>query len=266
MVYVQSNSQTHDIGLVASDGNLINPSLHRRAAAPSWSPDGRKVAFYGEPGINEFGGVYAQGSGVWVIEVQSGIVELIFQVDHITNMNWSPDGTKLALEVGPPGVAHQVFVIDAGGGQEISRFPGEQPAWSPDSQELIIKGCKPECGLWRVGFDGRGGRLMTGDSTDSYPSWSPGGEYLVFASRSRTGDWELYRLQLADGEVLPLTNRPGTDTTPVFSSDGLEIYWRTDTSGSWQIKAMAVDGSSDRVVKESVGPSDDWGLARPAVH
>jgi TolB protein len=203
-----------------------------------------------------------------VIEVQTGAVELIFQVDHITNMTWSPDGTKLALEVGPPNVAHQVFVIDARGGREISRFPGEQPAWSPDidNQELIIKACKPECGLWRVGLDGVGGRLMTGDSTDSYPSWSPNGDYLVFASRAGTGDWEIYRLQLANGEAVPLTNRPGSDTTPVFSSDGLEVYFRTDAFGDWQIRAMAVDGSNERVVKDGVGSSDDWGLARPAVH
>jgi hypothetical protein len=46
----------------------------------------------------------------------------------------------------------------------------------------------------------------------------------------------------------------------------LEIYFRTDTSGSWQIRALAVDGSRERLVKEDVGFSEDWGLARPAVH
>jgi hypothetical protein len=46
----------------------------------------------------------------------------------------------------------------------------------------------------------------------------------------------------------------------------LEIYFRTDTSGSWQVRALAVDGSRERLVKEDVGFSDDWGLARPAVH
>ena len=71
---------------------------------------------------------------------------------------------------------------------------------------------------------------------------------------------------MPDGDPERLTFRPGTDTTPVFSPDGLEIYFRTDTSGSWQVRAMAIDGSHERIVKEDVGPSDDWGLARPAVH
>lgn len=266
IVYVQSNAQTHELGLVSSSGELLNATLHRRAAAPTWSPDGSRVAFYGEPGISEFGGVYAQGSGVWIMDIATGQVELLVQIDHITNMDWSPDGAKLAIEVGPPGVSHQVFVIQAGDGKEISRFPGEQPTWSPDGQELIVKACNPECGLWKVGFNGSGGRLVTGDSTDSYPSWSPKGDYLVFSSRSRTGDWELYRFSLVDGALLALTNRAGSDTTPVFSSDGLEIYFRTDALGSWQVRAMAVDGSHERVIREDVGPSDDWGLARPAVH
>jgi Tol biopolymer transport system component len=263
---VQSNAQTHELGLVSSSGELLDASLHRRAAAPAWSPDGSRMAFYGEPGISELGGVYAQGSGVWIMDMGTGQVELLLQMDHITSMDWSPDGTKLAVEVGPPGVSHEVFVLQAGDGQEFSRFSGEQPTWSPNSQELIIKACNPECGLWKMGFDGSGGRLVTNDSTDSYPNWSPTGDLVVFSSRSRTGDWELYRLNLNNGELLSLTNRTGTDTTPVFSSDGLEIYFRTDASGSWQVRAMAVDGRNEQIIRADVGPSDDWGLARPAVH
>jgi Tol biopolymer transport system component len=265
-VYVQSNGQSHSLGIVSSAGVLINRELHRRAAAPAWSPDGQQLAFYGEEGINTLGGIYGQGSGVWLIEMQSGSVRQIFAIDHATNINWSPDSGKLAVEVGPPGVTHQVYVIDANDGHELGRFAGEQPAWRPDSQKLVIKSCLPECGLWRVGLNGSPEGLLTDNSTDSYPTWSSDGQYIAFASRSRAGDWEIYRLDLNTSDVLRLTDRLGTDTTPVFSPDGLEIYFRTDVAGSWQVRAMAVDGSHERLVQADVGPSDDWGLARPAVH
>jgi Tol biopolymer transport system component len=254
------------LGIVSSTGELVNGELHRRASAPAWSPDGRQIAFYGEEGINALGGIYRQGSGIWLIEIQSGSVRQLFPIDHITNINWSPDGSKLAVEVGPPGVTHQVYVLDANDGRELSRFAGEQPAWSPNSQNLVIKSCLPECGLWRVDLNGNGGTLLTDNSTDSYPTWSSDGQYIAFASRSRAGDWEIYRISIGENSPVRLTDRLGSDTTPVFSPDGLEIYFRTDASGSWQVRAMAVDGAHERLVKADVGPSDDWGLARPAVH
>jgi Tol biopolymer transport system component len=269
VIFVQSSGVNHDLGLVSSGGALIDADLHPRAAAPAWSPNGGEVAFYGEEGIQELGGIYAQGNGVWILNVQSGSPRLLFPIDHVRNMTWSPDGDKLAFEIGAPGVEiHSVVVIDARDGKEINRFPGEQPAWLPDSAELVIKSCAPECGLWRVGIDGSSSRLLTRDSTDSYPAISPNGEYLVFSSRFRNGDWEVYRVPLAnpDAELVRLTNRPGTDTTPVISPDGREIYIRTDAFGGWQITAMAIDGSNERTIRSDVGPSDDWGLARPAVN
>jgi hypothetical protein len=265
VVYVQSNGQNHYLGLVRSTGALINDGLHQMASAPAWSPDGRKLAFYGEPGLNTLGGVYAQGSGVWVLEVEPWQLNLLLKIDYVKNMAWSPDGIKLAVEIGDPNLPHQIFVIDTRDGREISRFPGEQPTWNPDSQELVIKACSPDCGLWKVGFDGSGAQLLTNDPTDSYPTWAATNRYVVFTSR-RSGDWEIYRLGLVNGELTRLTNRPGSDTTPIFSPDGLEIYIRTDAFGqNWQITAISVDGRRERLIREDVGPSDDWGLARPAV-
>jgi|GEM_PF-878299 len=266
IVYVQSFGQQHDLGLVGSSGKVINEKLHPLAAAPAWSPDGRRIAFYGEPKLSELGGIYAKGSGIYMLEPATGIIDQFFSSEHIRNMDWAPDGIKLAVEIGPPDQTHQIVVLDTRDSQEISRFSGEQPTWSPNSQELVIKACNPECGLWKVGFDGFGGKLLTTDSTDSYPSWSSTGEHIVFTSRFRTADWEIYRLNVADGLIEQLTTRSGTDTTPIFSSDGREIYYRSDAIGDWQIRVMAVDGRNDRPLIDKVGQSEDWGLARPAVY
>jgi TolB protein len=149
----------------------------------------------------------------------------------------------------------------------MHRYPGAQPTWSSDSQKLAIKTCAPACGLWQVNFDGSEAKPLTTDGTDSYPTWSPTGQFLAFTSR-RDGNWEIYLLRLDDNSLQRLTNRPATDVTPVFSPNGQEIYLRTDDQGggdAWRITAITIDGSSERLVKEGVGPSDDWGLARPAI-
>lgn len=266
IIYVQSNGQTHRLGMVTSAGQVLNDELHLHAAAPAWSPDGTKIAFFGEPSISTLGDIYELGTGVWIIDDQGKNPTQIIQIDHVENIAWSPDSMKLAFEFGfgPPDMPHEIMVVDPRDGEQIGRFRGEQPGWSPDSQRLVIKGCLRGCGLWLVNLDGSGGQQITSHSTDSYPAWSPNDQYLTFTSE-RDGNWEIYLLQLADGNLLRLTNRPGTDTTPVFGPDGQEVYLRTDAFGGWRITVTPLDGSNERLVKEGVGPSDEWGLARPAV-
>lgn len=268
VAYVQSNGQTHDLNLSSAQGGAVI-SLHPSAAAPAWSPSGKKLAFFGEAGISNLGGIYSQGNGIWVIDIldrqAQNPVQLVAQ-DHVRNITWSPDSTKLAFEVGLPNIPHEVIVVDAQDGRPISRFPGEQPAWSPDSQKIVVKGCHPDCGLWLFNFDGSGGSQITFGDTDSYPYFSPTGEYLAFTSQRQSEDWEIYLLRLADNELIRLTHRPGSDITPVFDRCGQNLYLRTDYAGSWWLTVMKLDGSGERKVLEGVGPSDDWGLARPAVY
>ncbi len=270
VVYVQSNHQYHVLNIAKSNGEFIK-GLGMHTAAPAWSPDVTRIAFFGEPGINQRGDVYRQGEGIWIIDAwqEQEAVQLVY-INNVENITWSPDGTKLAFEIEMPGIADQIVVVDVNDSREISRFYGEQPAWSPNSQNLVIKACRPGCGLWLTNFLGSVEQQITYDGTDSYPAWSLNGRYLAFASENRDGDWEIYWLQMADdtpqGQPQRLTWRDGVDTTPVFGPDGREIYLRTDAFGGWRITAIRMDGSNERLVMEGVGPSNDWGLARPAVH
>lgn len=267
VVYVQSEGTNHYLGMVSSQGELLNGALHQIAAAPAWSADGTHVAFFGEQGISELGGDYRQGNGIWLLDVTAPPQTSARQLkadDHIRNLVWSADGSKIAYETAPPGVNANVVLIDAVDGREMARFPGEQPAISPDGQQLAIKGCNPDCGLWLVNADGGIERQLTFHSSDSYPSWSVTGQ-LAF-STSRDDNWEIYSLDLATEALTRVTNRPATDITPVYSREGAEIYLRTDHYGGWRVTAFRADGSNERTVKEGVGESSDWGLARPTVY
>ena len=89
---------------------------------------------------------------------------------------------------------------------------------------------------------------------------------MAFTSDKEEGNWEIYLLTLADNQLSRLTNRPGTDITPIFGPCGQEIYLRTDHYGGWRITVMKLDGSDETTIVEGVGATDDWGLARPAIH
>ncbi|RMD50289.1 MAG: hypothetical protein D6830_03115 [Ignavibacteria bacterium] len=67
--------------------------------------------------------------------------------------------------------------------------------------------------------------LIGGDGYDAEPTVSPDGKYIVFTS-TRSGDLELWRYEIATGELLQLTNTLGYDGGAFFSRDSKMIVWR----------------------------------------
>ncbi len=269
VIYARSGGQTHDLGRAFSSG-FSRPGEERlfvHAAAPALSPDGTKIAFFGQPGIDHEDPAFKAGEGIWVVERGGTNPKQLVKTDHVKNLAWSADGLKLAFEIHLPDRNAEVVVINAVDGTPLSRFNGQQPAWSPSSEQLAIKACLPSCGIWQVNIDGGPVQPLTYFSTDSYPFWSASGDHLVYASEQED-NWDIYLLQLADKTTRRLTFQRDIDTTPVFSPDGREIYYRRKRNDRvWQIVVMSLDDVENLgLVQDNVGPSDEWGLSRPAVH
>jgi Tol biopolymer transport system component len=69
-------------------------------------------------------------------------------------------------------------------------------------------------------------RLIGGEGYDAEPTVSPDGKYIIFTS-TRSGDLELWRYELATGDLLQLTDGLGYDGGAFFSHDSQKIVWRT---------------------------------------
>ncbi|NNE46194.1 MAG: hypothetical protein HKN37_06000 [Rhodothermales bacterium] len=67
--------------------------------------------------------------------------------------------------------------------------------------------------------------LVGGDGYDAEATVSPDGKYVIFTS-TRTGDLELWRYELATGDLLQLTDGLGYDGGAFFSPDSKKIVWR----------------------------------------
>jgi TolB protein len=267
VVFVRSKGGSHSLGLVTSAGEIINNELLLHAAAPAASPDGFTIAFYGERGIREVDPIYAEGEGVWTLNLGGGTPHRLFGIDEVQSITWAPDGSRLAFEAKSSAwEAHQIIVINKDG-IELARFDGEQPDWTHDSQNLVVKACyqPDDCGLWQVSTQGSFQKRLTDHGTDSFPVLSRDGKYMAFTS-NRDGDWEIYLLDLKTLQLERMTERPGEDTTPVFSPDSEWLYIRTSTGTDWRITVMALDGSYKEDVISDIGTSDNWGMLRPAVY
>ncbi|MEJ2604207.1 MAG: amidohydrolase family protein [Gammaproteobacteria bacterium] len=88
--------------------------------------------------------------------------------------------------------------------------------------------------LWLVHPDGRTERLTADGGRDSAPRWHPGGRRVAFAS-DRTGNWDLYELDIAEGQVIRLTDTTTEETDPTYSASGDRLAWITRTGNRWEL-------------------------------
>jgi len=89
-------------------------------------------------------------------------------------------------------------------------------------------------------------RLTSGNWQDITPAVHPNGNKLAFAS-NRTGNWDLYVLDLNNGELTRLTDTPEYDASPTWSPDGqwlaYESYVEGGQSGNLELFIRTLDGS-----------------------
>ena len=67
--------------------------------------------------------------------------------------------------------------------------------------------------------------LIGGEGYDAEATVSPDGKYVIFTS-TRTGDLELWRFEIATGELMQLTDGLGYDGGAFFSHNSQKIVWR----------------------------------------
>lgn len=130
-------SATRDIYLVDAGGKNLTRLTHSRAAdgSPSWSPDGKKIAFvshgHGNP---ELYIMNADGTEQRRLTYHSGEDRLARR----SPASWSPDGKRLAF-CSQRNRNGDIYLINADG-TALERLTtnsswDEHPSWSPDCEQ-----------------------------------------------------------------------------------------------------------------------------------
>lgn len=113
--------------------------------------------------------------------------------------------------------------------------------------------------LYALRANGEGGPIrLTADSVpDRAPAWSPGGWKLAFQSR-RDSNWDIYVMDLHDGQVRRITDDPAYDGAPTWSPDCSFLAFESYRDGNLEIYFIRLgdmvsrlyDGDAVRLTEE----------------
>ena len=201
----------------------------RAAFSPSFSPDGRSLAFISN----------ASGSPqLWVMPLEGGGEprRLTDLPDPVQPVYWSPDGTWLAYAVAPGGGLNtQIYVMRADGGGEPRRLTAGGRdnnwlnGWTEDNRLRIGSNQDNPSGVDAFLVDpGSGNRARVGATggLNQILDVSRDGRFAtIYRLRSR-GDDNLFLVNLRSGRETLLTPHegPGSFGWGQFSPDGRRIY------------------------------------------
>jgi Tol biopolymer transport system component len=231
---------------------------------PAVSPDGSKLAFVRE----------SDPVGVYVSAVDGSAPRLVYaaRAEHIA---WSPDGTRLAVDLGG-----EIAVVgaDGTGAQTITAALDKDaghPSWSPNGRiAFASEGFDFVSDIYTMASDGSDVRLIvSGEGREARdPAWSPDGSRLAFALGT-FGSSSIFTVDANGNDRRRVTPEPqwgfaATDLGPSWSPSGRWIAFQrehtvctgAECEGRYDIFVVRADGGDIR----NVTGGSPWGGVRPS--
>jgi dipeptidyl aminopeptidase/acylaminoacyl peptidase len=255
-----NDRQSGDLWIVGADGTANRYFL--QGSQGRWSPDGSRVAFLreGKPG----------GTQIFVkhLGLEGDPTQVTREEEQPGNVTWSPDGRWLAFTRFVP--SNNSWKVDLPAKPEGAKWTEaprfvDQVVYRRDRVGFLETGYTH---LFVVPADGGSARQVTQGDYDHSGSfaWTSDSKGIIFSSlREADADYayrqsNLYRVDVATGNITPLTSRPGTESGPVVSPDGQQVAftgseWTENFYHKSQVYLMNIDGGNLRALSTNLDRS-----------
>lgn len=246
--YVIKEGKRYRLVISDADGQNIRNAMNsgEPIISPSWSPDGKKVAYVSFEDRKPV---------IYVHELATGRrIAISNQKGNNSAPAWSPDGKKLAISLSKDGNT-QIYSINADG-TGLSRLTrgntiDTEPQYSADGRSIYFtsdRGGNPQ--IYRMSSEGEQAegakRITYKQGFVTSPRISPDGKYLVYIANIG-GAFRLYILNLATGDSQSLTDG-SSDESPSFAANGRYVLYSMKVGGKRVLAAVSVDGNSKQVL------------------
>jgi eukaryotic-like serine/threonine-protein kinase len=185
------------------------------------------------------------------------------------NLQLSPEGQRIAINrLDPQTHTGDVWIYDiprnTWARMTFKPAAGAHVVWSPDGREIAFRSGED---LYRRKADGSGGEelLVQSSSWENPDSWSPDGQFIVYATRDPKTGVDIWMLPLfGDRKPVPLVQTRSTEGLARISPDGNWLAYESDESGEWEVYVRPLHGtgrwqlSSGGVALNGLGLSACW--------